>query len=239
MDRDEPVVARMQALVTRWEESNDRRAVFLGCYALMTRNMLAAIAVQDFEDNIWVSSLLRHFAEYYFKALNAYEEKQTDTPHVWNIAFDAARQPHTHVLQNLILGVNAHINYDLVFALEDLLRPEWQELSGEQRRMRYRDHCHVNDIIFQTIDSVQDQIIERYSIGMEVADIMLGPLDEWMTSRLISLWREEVWDWAMQLIETEGRDAREVLQQRVEQRTIRKAHSIMGEEGIQGLIGLV
>jgi hypothetical protein len=37
MDRDEPVVARMQALVTRWETVKDRRAVFLGCYALMTR----------------------------------------------------------------------------------------------------------------------------------------------------------------------------------------------------------
>ena len=239
MDRDEPVVARMQALITHWEAVKDQRAVFLGCYSLMTRNMLAAIASEDFEDNAWVDSLLRHFAEYYFEALNAYEGSQNDTPRVWNIAFDAARNSHTHVLQNLILGVNAHINYDLVFALDDLLSPEWQGLSDEQRQMRYRDHCHVNNIIFQTIDSVQDQIIERYSMGMEVADFVLGPLDEWMTSRLISLWRDEVWEYATKLIETCEQERREALQQLIEQRTIRRAHSILGEEGIRGLIELI
>ena len=183
--------------------------------------------------------MLRHFAEYYFEALNAYEGSQNDTPRVWNIAFDAARNSHTHVLQNLILGVNAHINYDLVFALDDLLRPEWQGLSDKQRQMRYRDHCHVNNIIFQTIDSVQDQIIERYSMGMEVADFVLGPLDEWMTSRLISLWRDEVWEYATKLIETCEQERREALQQLIEQRTIRRAHSILGEEGIRGLIELI
>jgi len=239
MDRDEAVVARMQALIEHWDTANDRRAIFLGCYALMTRNMLAALAAKDFEDNAWVASLLNHFADYYFKALDAYETRQTDIPLVWGIAFDAARQPHTHVLQNLVLGVNAHINYDLVFALEDVLRPEWQGLSGEQRRMRYRDHCHVNDIIYQTIDSVQDQIIDRYSVALEVVDKLLGPLDEWMTSRLISLWRDEVWDYATQLSETDEQTGREVLHQRVEQRTIRRAQSIMGEEGIQGLIELI
>lgn len=239
MDRDEPVVAHMQALIERWEAENDRRAVFLGCYALMTRNMLAALAAQNFEDNAWVAYLLKHFAGYYFKALDAYEERQADIPLVWNLAFDAARQPHTHVLQNLILGVNAHINYDLVFALEDVLRPEWQGLSGEQRRMRYRDHCHVNEIIFQTIDSVQDEIVDRYSAAMEVADIMLGPLDEWMTSRLISLWRDEVWNCAAQLSEADGQEGRAELHQRVEQRTLKRAYSILGREGIRGLIELI
>ena len=105
--------------------------------------------------------------------------------------------------------------------------------------MRYRDHCHVNNIIFQTIDSVQDQIIERYSMGMEVADFVLGPLDEWMTSRLISLWRDEVWEYATKLIETCEQERREALQQLIEQRTIRRAHSILGEEGIRGLIELI
>ena len=239
MDHDEPVVARMQALVERWEAADDRRAIFLGCYALMTRNMLNALAAQAFEDNAWVAYLLQHFADYYFKALDAYDARQAGIPQVWNIAFEAAGQPHTHVLQNLILGVNAHINYDLVFALEDVLRPEWQGLSDDQRRMRYRDHCHVNEIIFQTIDSVQDEIVDRYSVALEVADIMLGPLDEWMTSRLISLWRDEVWDCAKQLSETDELAGRAELHRRVEQRTLKRAHSILGQEGVRGLIELI
>jgi len=239
MDRDEAVVERMQALIERWEAANDLRAIFLRCYVLMTRNMLAALTAQDFEDNLWVASLLRHFADYYFKALDAYDQEQTNIPPVWGIAFDATRRPHTHVLQNLVLGVNAHINYDLVFALEDMLRPEWQGLSAEQRRMRYHDHCHVNDIISQTIDSVQDQIIDRYSVALEVADVMLGPLDEWMTSRLISLWRDEVWEFATKLSETDEQVDRVELHQHIEQRTMKRAHSILGEEGVRGLLELI
>jgi hypothetical protein len=79
---------------------------------------------------------------------------------VWQRAFDAAQVNDTHTLQNLILWVNAHINYDLVFALSDLLFPEWLGISVEQIRSRSRYHCHVNQIIFATIGRVQDQVIE-------------------------------------------------------------------------------
>ena len=47
---------------------------------------------------------------------------------------------------------------------------------------------------------------------MEVADFVLDPLDEWMTSRLISLWWDEVWEYATKLIETYEQERREALQ---------------------------
>jgi hypothetical protein len=61
----------------------------------------------------------------------------------------------------LLLGVNAHINYDLVLTLVDLLEPEWKQLSAEQCQQRHSDYCHVNEIISLTIDIVQDDVLER------------------------------------------------------------------------------
>jgi len=61
------------------------------------------------------------------------------------------------VLQNLLLGVNAHVNYDLTFAVVDLLAPEWAGLSEAERRARYEDFCQVNRIIAETVDEVHEK----------------------------------------------------------------------------------
>ena len=110
MPDQEDVTERMQNIIDTWEAVSDRRAIFLGCYALMTAHMLAAISQGEFEDNAWVSTLLNHFADYYFNALQTYDSMPDDAPIVWRFAFDAAHRPNVHVLRNLVLGINAHIN---------------------------------------------------------------------------------------------------------------------------------
>lgn len=233
------VTEQMQNLIYSWKDSGDRREIFLSCYAMMTANMFSAIETSDFEDNPWVSSLLHRFAGYYFSALAAYDAEPASAPAVWQIAFNASHDPHIHVLQHLSLGVNAHINYDLVFALADLLAPEWSGLTAAQQNSRYRDHCHVNTIIYQTIDAVQDQVVELYDTGLELADKLMGPLDEWLTSRLITDWREQVWKNATHLVRSQAESDRHVILQEVERRSLERAHSILGKSGVVGLLDLL
>ena len=239
MENDDPVIEKMQQLTETWESSGDRRAIFLGCYTMMTRNMLAAIESGEFEDNPWVFRLLQRFADYYFEALASFQRQPEAAPDVWQVAFHASQMPKTLVMQNLVLGVNAHINYDLVFALGDMLQPEWGELSPEQREGRYRDHCRVNEIIYQTINGVQDQVVERYSRLMGLVDVLMGPVDEWMTSGLIRDWREEVWENAVHILEASGETERDALLLAIRQRAVQRAHAILGQEGLRGLFDLV
>ena len=138
---------------------------------------------------------------------------QEHAPAVWRCAHDAARRSNTPAISLLLLGVNAHINYDLVLAVADLLEPEWPSLSDEERRARYEDYCRVNDIIGRTIDSVQDGILEKREPIMALVDTLFGPVDEWLVSRGITEWREEVWGHAVRRVETTGDAQREVLRQ--------------------------
>ena len=154
MPEGQPVLTRMTELVDQWEAAQDRRAIFLGCYRLMTRNMLDAIEADRFHDDIWVSNLLHGFSDYYFHALDLYEQASQATPQVWKLAHDATRDAEVSTMQHLLLGVNAHINFDLVFALYDQLAPEWDSLSAEQRALRHADHEMVNRIIGETVDAV-------------------------------------------------------------------------------------
>lgn len=221
------VLACMDDLISQWEQAADRRSIFLTCYSMMTRNMLAAVEAGDFHDPAWVLRLLVHFAGYYFAALEACETGGPASPAVWVLAFDAARQPRTQAIQNLILGVNAHINYDLVLALADLLEPEWQALSPEQRRQRYDDHCHVNTIIAQTVDAVQDNVLERHAPAMDLIDRAFGRLDEWLISSLITRWRDQVWELAVQYVETASHEARERMRLEVEAASLQRGRLIL------------
>ena len=222
MAEERPTLVHMTTLIEQWEAAHDRRAIFLGCYRLMTRNMLDAIAAGRFHDGAWVSNLLERFAHYYFAALDRFEQDEQSTPPVWELAFAATRNEDVMTLQHLLLGVNAHINFDLIFSLCDLLQAEWAAATPEQRAQRHADHELVNRIIGETTDAVQDQVVERYSPWTEIFDKLLGPLDEWLTSQLISHWREDVWESAVRYLEATEADTRAELRRQIEQSALER-----------------
>lgn len=221
----------MQSLLAQWRSAQDPRATFLRCYHMMTTNVVAALEKGRFYDPPWVAHLVHHFAIYYFSALDKYEQARTKTPAVWLHTFKRTSRPGQSSLQNLMLGVNAHINYDLVLALVDMLQPEWDSLSAEGRQHRYGDHCQINSIIGATIDGVQDQIIEPGSKRMAMADAALGPIDEWLTSRLITHWREEVWLNALHLLAESDRQERDKHLRLIERKTLKRAKAIALQDG--------
>lgn len=229
------VTEEMQALIERWQPAGDARAVFLSCYSLMTNNVFTAIDEGAFIDPLWVNRLLQRFAGYYFEALETYERGSTIAPAVWQVAFDSAKAGDQQPLQLLLLGVNAHINYDLVLTLVDMLQPEWPVLSSERREQRYADHCHINDVIGRTIDVVQDEIVEPLSPEMDRVDRALGPLDEWLTSTLISRWREEVWQNALRWLAAGDAAEQEAVREQVEQMTLKRAEAISLNGGVLAL----
>lgn len=234
MENENPVFHQMDNLLAAWEPRGDRRMIFLECYKMMTGNILQATASGYFEDNLWVRSLMERFASYYFSALQAYDGGTSPT-RPWQIAFKTCLRQETHVLQHLLLGLNAHINYDLVFALCDVLSAEWPDLSPEQRQRRYRDHTRVNEIIHQTINAVQDQVVDRFEPIFGVVDFLLGPLDEWMTTLFISRWREEVWQHAALLLDSVSGGQDPAIVDQVERRAIDRARDILGQGSLTEL----
>ncbi len=221
MSIDRGVVEKMLAIAGTFEMNKDNRTIFLYCYSMMTDNMLMAIEQNRFQDNVWVEQLLHRFADYYFDSLSCYDGGAT-TPKVWDEVYKAAATKHLHVLQHLLLGVNAHINYDLVLTLNDILSPEWDHLSEAKREMRYHDHCLVNSIIGQTIDKVQDDVVEKFSPSMQVIDTLMGRFDERILLKLISEWRESVWHHACELLALKNEEDRAAYILEVENKVLKR-----------------
>ena len=221
-----PVIARMQSRTDAWTDAADDRALFLRCYAMMTGNVIEAVGRGEFEDGAWVDRLLHRFADYYFDGLDAYERAPEAAPAVWRQAHRLAADAEAAPIQKLLVGVSAHINYDLVLTLVDLLEGEWTALPEAARRARYADHCRVNDVIGRTIDAVQDEVLEPAMPVMAIIDRWCGPLDEAVLSMLITRWREGVWQNAVRLLATPDPDARTRLVGRVEAGALRTSRLV-------------
>lgn len=216
----------MQKLIQNWEETANPNVVFLSCYQMMTGNTLAAIEQQDFKDPAWVDQLLHHFADYYFLALDAYEKDVPSAPRIWQLTFNAANDARTLPLQNLLLGVNAHINYDLAFAVSDLLEGEWQQLSDVERQTRFDDYTHVNLVIAETIDAVQDDVLEPAMPAMDIIDKLFGRFDEFLISYWISEYREAVWENVLRLLAAKNDTERDAVSAAIEKEALKLAEMI-------------
>jgi hypothetical protein len=204
----------------------------------MTRNMIEHAHSGGFGDGAWMNMLLYRFIEYYFDALDSYTSHPGAAPVVWQHSFDGAGDPDLHVLQNLMLGVNAHISYDLVFALTDVMQLDWASADEACRQCRYADYGIVNRVICQTLDAVQDGVVERYSPAMDWVDRGFGRFDEWATERMIARWREDSWRSALALFAAPAAD-QPALRAEVEARAVRRADAIRGEKGLLGIFSLL
>lgn len=213
---------KMDRMASSWEAAEDNRGIFLRCYCMMTENMSRALEKQRFIDSEWVENLLNRFAEYYFDALACYDCGE-EVPQVWRTVHEEAGRDDLHVLQHLFLGVNAHINYDLVLTLYEILSPEWDSLTDQQKDIRYNDHMMVNTIIGETIDQVQDEVVETHAPQMDLVDKLLGRLDEKLISGLISKWRKSVWKDTLELLACEEEIAAQGYILEVEREVLRRA----------------
>ena len=227
MQQTDQVVQQMVILAQSWETAGDRRYIFLRCYSMMSANMALAIQEGRFAHSSWVAALMLRFADYYFDALERYDQNPVHAPAVWKQVHDAARLPDTHVLQNLLLGVNAHINYDLPLALYDCLHSEWAGLDETHRRSRQNDHETVNRIIGDTIDAVQDTVVEPLSPTMALVDRLMGRMDEWLLSQLITAWRQDVWQVALQLLSAPDERHRQSIIKEQEDRVMERAGKLL------------
>lgn len=184
---------RLDALERTFRESGDRRGVFLTIYARVTEEVGAGIRRDEFDDPDWVADYLVRFANLYRQAVYDFETGNLrDLADPWQLAFEAAQREAGFVVQDAALGINAHINYDLAFALDDVgVDPD--------RPAKYEDHRAVTDVLRRTVDEVQDALAETYAPGLATVDELLGTLDDLFAVFTVDQARESAWRAAVAL----------------------------------------
>ena len=182
------VADRLSRTETHLRERADRRAVFLTVYTRMTEAVAAALDAGVFADPEWVSTYLVTFADQYRQALVAFERREFDSlPRPWLLAFAAAVRGDTLVAQDALLGINAHINYDLTYTLRAVgIDPD--------RGRKHADHDRINDVLARLVATVQETLVAMYdAAGVAGVDAVFDPLDDRIALR--GLERSRLFAW--------------------------------------------
>jgi uncharacterized protein DUF5995 len=183
------VIRQMIRAWTPLDRSCDHRAVFALTYLITTQGFREYLSDRRgsafFADEPGIIQLDRAFANLYFDAVARYDAG--DAPPAWRIAFDAARGGRTNAIQDIFLGMNAHIQRDLPVALSSV------GLVDDHGASRKPDHDRVNEILSAVLDDIEDKLAARYDPLISLADAKPSPADEEGALEMLKSWREGAW----------------------------------------------
>ena len=183
------LVARMETLLAPLEEGRDPARFFLGTYLRTTRAVGAALAAGRFEDPGWVSAWDVEFACFYLDALELHAKAPEAVPAPWRLALgaDPGLPPEAHVL----LGMNAHINYDLPQSLVAVIPPgDFGSPSLLDRRRR--DHERIDDVLAARVGE-EDLALQRAGGRRTAVDRLMAPVNRQASRLFLREARKKVW----------------------------------------------
>ena len=184
----EDLIDRMAALLESLRAAGDQRQYFHATYQRTTIAVAAELRRGGFTDAEWVERWDVAFADLYLDALKAALASSRPT-RPWEIAFGAPAglPPLRHVL----LGMNAHINYDLPQALLAVITDEEFDDPALLARRR-SDHQAIDRVLASRVAAEDDELASVSGPGT-LLDRLLQPFNRLATQRFLREAREKVW----------------------------------------------
>jgi len=198
-------------------------AIFSLAY-LRTTQMYRQVVVQRgyFQDPAWVNHEDTVFGRLYLNAEDNWAAGRTaQVPAAWRIAFDAADRRTVSAAGDLLLGMNAHVNRDLPFALAEV------GIVTPDGRTRKPDHDKVNDFLYEVYGPLMTEEAQRFDPSIEGANIPGTTLDDDTLFQLLVAWREEAWHNAVRLVTAATPAARQAVAASIENAAAAEATAII------------
>lgn len=159
---------------------------FLGTYRRTTLAVGKAVDAGGFEDPEWVERWDVVFAELYVEALDAHLSGGAPS-RPWRLAFDA--DPRLPPLRHVLLGINAHVNYDLPQALLAVISDD-DFTDPSLMASRHRDHERIDGVLSSRVAAEDAELGMR---GRTLTDRVLQPLNRLSSRRFLREARIKVW----------------------------------------------
>ncbi len=173
----------------------DHRAVFATTYLELTRTLRSTLRARPgmFANPHYLFYEDALFAEVYLNTLRSWSGGRPVAP-AWRIALQAARSGDANGAQDMLLGINAHVQNDMPFVIAAL------GVTTKSGRSRKPDHDVVNDVLDAAYQPVVDAIAGRFDPLLTTTNASWNPGDDIAGLELVRGWREGVWRNAERLV---------------------------------------
>ena len=188
----------------------DHRAVFATTYLLLTQELKRYLKRPGFfDDRRYLIWQITEFANFYFRTLEN-DRAGRPVPEAWQIAFDAADSDGANAGQDMLLGINAHVQRDMPYVVAALgvRRP-----SGASRKP---DHDRANDVLNSAYERIVREVGERYDPLLFTTNASWNPLDNIAGLEAVKGWREGVWRNAERLLTARSDAERSLVEATIE-----------------------
>jgi hypothetical protein len=194
-------IRRMRALRDRL--GCDHKAVFATTYLVLTKALRDSL-LADPHMLQWPKWFFREdalFANTYFRTERRWEQGR-DVPPAWRIAFETADDGEVLGAQDMLLGINAHVQNDMPFVIAAL---GLRDRKGEARKP---DHDLTNNVLAAAYDDVVAEVRDRYDPSLGVTNPPGVPADDVAGLEMVRQWRENVWRNAEKLVNAKSAEER-------------------------------
>jgi len=183
----EDVADRMRARLDALPSDKAHRRIFLATYLRTTLAVGKAVDGAAFEDPDWVAAWDIAFADLYLVAHDADAAGQP-VPRPWRLAFDAPAD--LPAPRHVLLGINAHVNYDLPQALLAVISDE-DFTDPVLMARRRRDHERIDGVLAGRVAAEDNELSTG---GAKTAlDRLLTPVNRLSSKRFLRESRNKVW----------------------------------------------
>ena len=166
----------------------DHRAVFATTYMTLTRVFKRMLKrdpdLVQFKRYAYIEDML--FARFYFRVLRAWE-RDDPVPEAWRIAFTAAESGDYYGAQDMLLGINAHVQNDMPFVIASL------GVRTRKGVSRKPDHDAINAVLAEAYEPVVRAVRKRYDPSLDLTNPSQVPIDDAAGLEMVRGWREMVW----------------------------------------------
>jgi len=189
----------------------DHRAVWVTSANTVWKQVRTALKSNpnSFEDGAWSMWVTFQSANLWMGMYEAHA-KGREVPRAWEIAFDAAATRDVTAGQNLLLGMNGHMQLDVPYALAE------QGLRWPDGRTRRHDWERFHKVFRDAYDSIVEQIGRRFDPFMQTATPSWHPFDNVAALQMIRTWREITWRNAERLLNAKTEAEREQVSRDIE-----------------------
>jgi hypothetical protein len=172
---------------------SDPRKPFHDTYLRTTEAVAGVLQEGGFIDVGWVERWDVVFAGLYLRALQAHLDGRP-VPGPWRVAFGAGDQQRQPPLRLVLLGMNAHVNYDLPLSLVAVIADsDWDD--AELMARRAADHSRIDAILARRVAAEDRALAAIEQPGdRTVLDRLLTPFNRIGTKRFLAEARAKVWN---------------------------------------------
>jgi hypothetical protein len=184
------VLARLTGIVDAARAGASPLGFFAALYRHVTLHVQQGIGAGFFADGPRMATLDTTFANRYLAAYDAFSAGEPASS-CWQLAFTASRENRLIILQNLLLGINAHINFDLGIAAA-------QVCPGDAIAGLQGDFDKINQILSGLLPAVE-ATIGRFSPLIGLLDQLGGRSEEEVLNFSLDAARISAWNHALVL----------------------------------------